>query len=211
MVQKSLTFFRLVLWYKLGSQGISGKLIKTLRQIYASSKFAIKTSHNRMSGAIPSHSGVLQDCQLSPLLFIIFINDIIEFLQDEDCCAPLVAGQPIHALLFADDVVLCSQTIDGLQHLLDRLKSYCAKWNLEVNKEKTKIVVFKKGTKAAKAERWNYSQYNLETVREFKYLGITFSSNGLWKKHIKEGVRKARTGALQVVKHLFCYVCMMPL
>ena len=190
---------RMALWYKLWEIGVSGKLIKTLRQIYSQSRFAIKISQTSRSKDVASRTGVLQGCHFSPLLFIIFINDLIKFLPT-DSGTPVVGDQYIQALLFADDLVLCSHTVDGLQQLLDKLKIYCDYWNLEVNKEKTKVMVFKKGTRLAKKEHWNYGRYNLETVREFKYFGIIFSCNGLWKKHMKEGTKKARVSSLQILK-----------
>ena len=50
----------------------------------------------------------------------------------------------LYLLLFADDAVLVSETREGLQRSLDNLHEYCIKWNLNVNIEKTKIVVFRK-------------------------------------------------------------------
>ena len=196
---------RPALWYKLSELGVSGKFINNLRQMYHLNKFAVKTAHDRLSGAVASQTGVLQGCQLSPLLFIIFINDLVEFLKIDGSESPCVMDQPVHALLFADDLVLVSQTVVGLQLLLDRLALYCDHWNLEVNREKTKIVIFKKGTKLAKTEHWVYNYSVIEVVREFKYLGIVFSSNGLWKKHTKEGVGKAKASILQIMQ--LCYRC----
>ena len=191
---------RSALWYKLGSLGVSGKFIQALRQIYSLSKFVVKSSQHYVTSAVPSITGVLQGCQLSPLLFIIFINDLIEFLEIPHRDAPCVAGQPVHALLFADDLILISRTVKGLQGMLDRLQVYCRNWNLQVNKDKTKVVVFKKGVKLAKNEKWTYEGQNLEIVKEFRYLGVLFVNNGLWKKHMKVSVNKARIGAAQVLK-----------
>ena len=73
-------------------------------------------------------------------------------------------GLPVHVLLFADDLVLISQSVDGLQRLLDRLKIYCENWNLEVNQGKTKVMVFKKGTRLARTEKWTYDNHRLEVV-----------------------------------------------
>ena len=74
------------------------------------------------------------------------------------------------------------------------------KWNLEVNQGKTKVMVFKDGTRLAKTESWTYDNHRLEVVREFRYLGILFSSNGLWKKHITVGVGKVRVSSSQTLK-----------
>ena len=51
----------------------------------------------------------------------------------------------IYLLLFADDAVIFSETIEGLQESLNNLAWYCDKWNLTVNIDKTKIMVFRKG------------------------------------------------------------------
>ena len=48
-------------------------------------------------------------------------------------------------LLFADDAALLSTTISGLQNQLNALKLCCEYLKLNVNKDKTKIVVFRKG------------------------------------------------------------------
>ena len=47
--------------------------------------------------------------------------------------------------MFADDAVIFSETVEGLQTSIDNLRQYCDKWNLTVNISKTKIVVFRKG------------------------------------------------------------------
>jgi hypothetical protein len=46
-------------------------------------------------------------------------------------------------ILFADDTVLFGKTPEILQHLLDKLFIYCRKWNIEVNIDKTKVIVFR--------------------------------------------------------------------
>ena len=46
-------------------------------------------------------------------------------------------------LLFADDTVLISESIHELQELLNKLSSYCKKWNIMVNTDKTKATLFK--------------------------------------------------------------------
>jgi hypothetical protein len=44
--------------------------------------------------------------------------------------------------MYADDMVLFSETVDGLS-LLENLNCYCKKWNLCINVEKSNIVVFR--------------------------------------------------------------------
>jgi len=45
-------------------------------------------------------------------------------------------------LLYADDTVIFSETLDELQKSLESFEAYCKLWKLEVNVNKTKIIVF---------------------------------------------------------------------
>ena len=51
----------------------------------------------------------------------------------------------LYLLLYADDIVIFSNTSEGLQKGLDILSDYCQKWKLTVNIDKTKVMVFEKG------------------------------------------------------------------
>ena len=55
--------------------------------------------------------------------------------------------QSLFLILYADDLVLFSETVEGLQNLLDNLHVYANKWHLTVNTDKTHIVVFRNGGK----------------------------------------------------------------
>ena len=50
----------------------------------------------------------------------------------------------IFLILYADDTLLFSESLDGMQSLLDELSNYCKIWKLEVNTSKTKCVIFSK-------------------------------------------------------------------
>ena len=82
---------------------------------------------------------------LSPFLFSLFINDLEVYLQQNQDAGLSLEQLSIYLLLFADDAVILSDSIQGLQSSLNYLEMYCNKWNLSVNIDKTKIVVFRKG------------------------------------------------------------------
>ena len=46
--------------------------------------------------------------------------------------------------MYADDIVLLSNSADGLQQKLYKLQEYCNDWCLSVNVNKTKVIVFNK-------------------------------------------------------------------
>ncbi len=47
-------------------------------------------------------------------------------------------------LLFADDIVILAETEEELQKLLKFVENWCMKWRLRINKDKTKVIHFRK-------------------------------------------------------------------
>ena len=48
-------------------------------------------------------------------------------------------------LLYADDIVIFSESATGLQNGLNILHDYCNKWKLSVNIDKSNVIIFRKG------------------------------------------------------------------
>ena len=58
-------------------------------------------------------------------------------------------------------MVIIGKTPNELQQSLDLLKSYCDTWGLEVNTDKTKIVVFRKRGPVFENEKWLYMMIHI--------------------------------------------------
>ena len=118
-----------------------------------------------------------QGCNLSPTLFKLFIEDLkLEFSPE---CDPVRVGNyAVNHLLYADDLILLSQSAEGLQLTLDKLHSYCLRWNLQINVKKSKAMVFNKTGKIPKNVSFNVGDSALPLVNRFKYLGTILSSSG---------------------------------
>ncbi|CAD6237858.1 GSCOCG00012496001-RA-CDS [Cotesia congregata] len=69
------------LWCKLASIGLCPKLVNILIKLYASIKMYIK-SNNDLSDPIEITEGVLQGEVLSPLLFILYISDMVDYFEN---------------------------------------------------------------------------------------------------------------------------------
>ena len=78
-------------------------------------------------------------------------------------------------MLYADDIVIMSETEDGLNQGILLLEQYCDRWKLIVNTNKTKIMIFKKGGRARRAT-FKFKDTVLDIVDRFTYLGIVFTT-----------------------------------
>ena len=59
-------------------------------------------------------------------------------------------GRIIDCLMYADDIVIFSNTKSGLQKKVDKLHEYCKEWCLEINLSKTQVLIFNKPGKHLK-------------------------------------------------------------
>ena len=60
--------------------------------------------------------------------------------------------------------------------------------------------MFKGGTKLKNTEKWKYRGEVVECVNSFKYLGIRFTNNCKWSKHIKDTIVKAKFSVIQLCR-----------
>ena len=159
------------------------KIVNIIRSMYASIKCCVKYK-SQLSDYFYCNQGLMQGESLSPVLFSLYVNDFeMEFIKN--LCVPVeVRDIALFLIMYADDTVLFSDTSEGLQNMLNTLSSYTSKWKLNVNTEKTKIVVFRKGGKLKNCYKWCYDNVPLDVVDNFNYLGIgiTFNFNGKFNK-----------------------------
>ena len=74
---------------------------------------------------------------MSPISLNLFVNDINEIF-DVRFCHPVSLGNiKLSNLLYADDLILISETKTGLQSCLDNLQAYSQKWKLMVTNKKS--------------------------------------------------------------------------
>ena len=67
-----------------------------------------------LSDTIASTIGVKQGCPLSPTLFGLYIDEVADFIIRGGGGGVDISGTPVHIMLYADDIVLVSESQEGL-------------------------------------------------------------------------------------------------
>ena len=170
--------------------GFSQKIIFLLKSMYDRVVSAVKVKSG-LTALFTPLVGVRQSCNLSPTLFNIFVNDIVDIF--DSTCDPLIMGEcKINCLLYADDLILLSESEHGLQRCLDKLSCYAKKWQMRINIKKTKAIIFNKGGKIFRSEfkLGNQAIQVTDSVIDV-YLGITLTLSGSFSLAQKKLYNKA--------------------
>jgi hypothetical protein len=177
------------LWIKLNKQGLSTKVINTLKAIYSRANARVRTNYD-ISGAFKIEKGVLQGETVSPILWNMYLEDLIGILDNSDTMPVRIMQRAIHALLYADDIILLAYTEGELQKKIAILRKYLLENGLRVNLSKTKCMVFSKGLiKSTRVLKWQDEL--IERVSSYVYLGVPFSENMNFRKAKNLFFRKA--------------------
>jgi hypothetical protein len=163
------------LLHKLESVGIIGSMLDWFKNYLNNRKQAV-VIRGEISEFKTIVSGVPQGSVLGPLLFLIYINDIVEDIQSD-------------IRLFADDTSL-SLAHDNpitqseiLNYDLDRIVEWSHQWKVNFNQTKTEVVNFVQGSH--QCEQLTFDNIDLEPIDNHKHLGIVFQSNFKWDTHIQ--------------------------
>ena len=160
---------RNILFYKMVTSGWHGKVIDALRSLYSKTSFRVK---NRGWASFPIHStlGVNQGGIASGSLFRKYMVDMGDYLESR--FGVCMGHSIIMHLLWADDLVLISDTCAGLQKQLNGLQIFCSKILTAVNEIKTKCMSFGK----IETVSVTFNHKNIEQVVQCKFLGNVIKS-----------------------------------
>ena len=131
-----------------------------------------------------SNVGVCQGENLSPVLFAIYLNNLVEFIShaynglvDMSTASSLLDTDEItvyfrlYSLLHADDTVILAESAAELQASFNAMYLYCKTWKMQVNASKTKVAIF--STSNLNLDYFSF-KYNGENLRIFNIL-VLFS------------------------------------
>jgi len=135
------------------------------------------------------NEGLPQGSSISPILFLIFINDITDYM-DKDAASSL----------FADDtgawVVAGKDKIDAerrMQAVIDGVSRWAREWKMSLNQTKTESMVI---SSSREERKWKpiltLNGAQIKIVTEYKFLGVIIDSGLRFKSHVNTIVAKCR-------------------
>ena len=170
-----------LLLYKLMSQfELYRKLYDAMKSIYCNSSACVRVNNNCMDW-FNITSGVKQGDVLSPTLFSMYLNDMAVGIKQLQCGVNL-NGFELSILLYADDIVLIAPDEHKLQLMLEFVSSWCKKWRMMVNTDKTQVVHFRPATKPRTRFEFHFGGDTLLLVPDYKYLGVYLDEHLSFKK-----------------------------
>ena len=183
------TVWRRGMFYKLLKLGTNGNFYKIIKNMYSNTCTSVKLS-NGLSKSFPTTTGIKQGDGLSPLLFCLYIDDLTNIFAES--CAPCSLGNyRLNHLLYADDLILFSESKHGLQNCLNNLNDYCKRSKLQINFNKSKVMIFRPSGRLT-ADCFNTAGEEIECVKKYKYLRIIISSSGSFVDGVGDLINKAQ-------------------
>ena len=173
------------LLFKLQRSGISASLLLWFEN-YLSDRSQRVVISGSSSDTVPILAGVPQGSILGPLLFLVYINDIVSDIDSS-------------IRLFADDTTLYV-IVDNPQHAAHRLNSdlqtinnWASTWLVSFNPDKTESLLISRKQNKRNHPPVFMNNTQIQEVDSHKHLGITLSNDCTWHSHIQDITKKAWT------------------
>ena len=171
------------LLFKLRRMGVSGKLLDWFIS-YLSQRFQRVAMEGCVSDYIQIQAGVPQGSILGPLLFLIYINDIVNDIGSsirlfaDDTTLYLVVDDPNHAAnLLNDDI--------------EKIHNWSNKWLVKFNPNKTEELILSRKTVPPNHPPLFMNNVQIKQVQQHKHLGVTFNNKCTWSDHISDITTRA--------------------
>ena len=168
---------------KLKSYGIGYELLNWF-QNFLTGRSQMVVIDGHLSTSVNVISGVPQGSVIGPILFILFVNDIVDILPDS-----------VHCKLFADDIKLYSSVdislpINSLHVALDLIVEWANIWQMPINASKCNVLHI--GSKFVQSSAdYFIKQQKIVRLSEVRDLGILLDDDLRFKHHISQITTKA--------------------
>ncbi|KAK3569207.1 hypothetical protein QTP86_026614 [Hemibagrus guttatus] len=168
------------LWYCMRKSGVAEKYVRVVQDMYERSRTVVRCAVGQTE-EFNVEVGLHQGLALSPFLFAIVMDQLSEEVRQES----------LWTMMFADDIVICSESREQVEENLERWRFALERRGMKVSRSKTEYMCVNEregsGTVRLQGEE-------VKKVQEFKYLGSTVQSNGECGKEVKKRVQAGWNG-----------------
>ena len=173
---------------KLRNMGITGNIYNYINDFLTERSLRVKIG-NTLSENFRLQNGTPQGSVISPILFLLMINDMPASNDNKTMCS-----------LYADDSALWKTGKNlnfifiELQKQMNKISKWCNKWGFKINEEKTVMMIFTRKS-ISKYSNLNIKINNkvIKIVDKVKFLGLIFDPRLTWKEHIKHLADKSKS------------------
>ena len=138
---------RYLLLRELVKLGVGSVLFYALKSIYLSTRCVLK-GFGKISEVFETHTGIKQGASSSVILFIIFMDDIIDKLKESCLIEPIL--KDLHSLLHADDTVVLSTNRELFTHKCNVLIETITQKKMSLNYKKSGYSIINGGQEDVK-------------------------------------------------------------
>jgi reverse transcriptase-like protein len=179
------------LLYRLVECGVNGRMLRFVSSMLSATNRHV-AAHGAQSAEFTTTVGLPQGAVLSPLLYAIFINALVDDLKSRGLGVN-VFGRKVGILLYADDIVLIAESAEQLQQMLDCTSEYATRWQFRFNTKAGKSDVVVMPLAAAGDHQFRMGDGVLNISQEYKYLGVEMgrTGQGCWTNYLERAERKA--------------------
>lgn len=182
------TVYRPAIWATLRSKGVPDKIVDLIRELYNGAECRVRFN-GQESRSFLHNAGVRQGCVLSPTLFLILLDGIMEQTNiDARNGIRWNLHERLNDIDYADDICLLAHRFDDIEQKLICLDTNARKVGLKININKTKLMRI--GT--SNSTPLSLNGVVIEDVDTFCYLGSRITKDGGSGMDIRDRINKAR-------------------
>ena len=164
------------LLYNLSSVGISGSLLQWFTD-YLNNRQQRVVLPGTASNWTSLKAGVPQGSILGPLLFLVYINDIVENIHS----SIRLFADDTSLYVIVDDPIVAANQLNNDLHIIHL---WAKKWLVSFNPAKSESMIFSRRRNKPHHPPVLMNQTQIEEVTSHKHLGLIFSHDCTWHEHL---------------------------
>ena len=167
------------LYIKLMNRAVPIMLLKVLEHWFSIHTTCVRFG-SAMSSFVSLKCGVRQGGVLSPHLFSVYIDDVIEHISSSKYCCD-VRFVCVNIFMYADDLILMSPSVTVLQNLFKIVEEELMALEMSINPSKSSCIRFGPRYDASCANITAHDGSVIPWVKSIRYLGIEMKSSRIFK------------------------------